>query len=491
MSKKSIVSGSIGYFITNLINRIFGFLFVVLATRLIGADGYGLVALGLTVRGLINNFGMFGLTFSSQKLLSGEFNNEKKNYLGAMSIINTGIAVLAFLVFYFGSEYIAVHLFNKPEFIPVLKIIAVSIIFSLPLSLSRSLLKAQKKVKLNFYTLVLESAFKVVALILVFVLENKVMAVTSSILFSTFISFVLALFIIFKENYYPKYENINVNLKYIISIGSQFLIVGLGYYFASQTDRLMLGRMSTSEALGMYAVAAALAQIIGTLHGSMVSIFMPTVSELHRKGNVEEIEETYYFANIVVASINIIVFLMFMIFGKQILDILFDLSGTKIYIVFLLLSLKYLIGTFVGPTGALLNMTGNHKVEFYNTLFMITANILLNYFLIKYYGLYGAVFATLIAAISQNLIQLVEIYKIYNIFVLKSIHLYYFLSMVVISFILFNFNIINMNIIYKVIYFVIVSLLIFIIFWFKNKVIGKNEVSKFYDMVKTNIKKWK
>jgi O-antigen/teichoic acid export membrane protein len=486
MSKKSIVSGSIGYFITNLINRIFGFLFVVLATRFIGADGYGLVALGLTVRGLINNFGMFGLTFSSQKLLSGDFNNEKKNYLGAMSILNTGIAFLAFLVFYFGADYIAVNLFNKAEFIPVLKVIAVSIIFSLPLSLSRTLLKAQKKVKLNFYTLLLESASKVIALILVFVLENKVMAVTSSILFSTFISWILALFIIFKEKYYPKYEDIAGNLKYITSIGSQFLIVGLGYYFASQTDRLMLGRMSTSEALGMYAVAAALAQIIGTLHGSMVSIFMPTVSELHRDGNVKEIEETYYFANIVVASINIIVFLMFMIFGKQLLGILFDLSGTKIYIVFLLLSLKYLIGTFVGPTGALLNMTGNHRVEFYNTLFMITANILLNYFLIKYYGLYGAVFATLIATISQNLIQLVEIYKIYNFLVLKSIHLYYFLSVSIITFVLFNFNIINLNLIYKGTYFVFVSLIIFIIFWFKNKVIGKDEVLKFIKLIKNN-----
>jgi O-antigen/teichoic acid export membrane protein len=253
----------------------------------------------------------------------------------------------------------------------------------------------------------------------------------------------------------------------------------------------MLGRMSTSEALGMYAVAAALAQIIGTLHGSMVSIFMPTVSELHRDGNVKEIEETYYFANIVVASINIIVFLMFMIFGKQLLGILFDLSGAKIYIVFLLLSLKYLIGTFVGPTGALLNMTGNHRVEFYNTLFMITANILLNYFLIKYYGLYGAVFATLIATISQNLIQLVEIYKIYNFLVLKSIHLYYFLSVSIITFVLFNFNIINLNLIYKGTYFVFVSLIIFIIFWFKNKVIGKDDFLKFYDLIKENIKKWK
>jgi O-antigen/teichoic acid export membrane protein len=486
MSKKGIVSGSIGYFITNLINRVFGFLFVVLVTRLIGTDGYGLVALGLTIRGLINNFGMFGLTFSSQKLLSGDFNNEKQNYLGAMSILNTGIAFLAFVVFYFGADYIAVNLFNKAEFIPVLKVISVSIIFSLPLSLSRSLLKAQKKVKLNFYTLVLESSFKVIALILVFVIEDKVMAITSAILFSTFISFALGLFIIFKESYYPKYENIAVNLKYIISIGSQFLIVGLGYYFASQTDRLMLGRMATSEALGMYAVAAALAQIIGTLHGSMVSIFMPTVSELHRKGNVKEIEKTYYFANIVVASINIVVFLMFMIFGKQILDILFDLSGTKIYIVFLLLSLKYLIGTFVGPTGALLNMTGNHRIEFYNTLFMITTNILLNYFLIKYYGLYGAVFATLIAAVTQNLIQLVEIYKIYNFLVLKSIHLYYFLSVFIITFVLFNFNIINLNFIYKGTYFVFVSFIIFIIFWFKNKVIGKDEVLKFIKLIKNH-----
>src|SRR6056297_1915940 len=116
MSKRNIVKGSAGYFITNIFNRGLGFLFIVLATRLIGAGGFGLIALGLTIRSLVNNFGIFGLSYSSQKILSGNFDEDKKNYFGAMVVINLSIALIFFLIFIIGSEFIANVIFIKPKF---------------------------------------------------------------------------------------------------------------------------------------------------------------------------------------------------------------------------------------------------------------------------------------------------------------------------------------------------------------------------------------
>jgi len=487
MSKRNIVKGSAGYFITNIFNRGLGFLFIVLATRLIGAGGFGLIALGLTIRSLVNNFGIFGLSYSSQKILSGNFDEDKKNYFGAMVVINLSIALIFFLIFIIGSEFIANVIFNKPKFEIVVKVIAFTIVFSLPALLIRALLKAQKEVKSNFIVLVVESAVRVIALLLVFLIEDKIYAVSLSLFISAFASFLIALFIIKKRKLYPAFDEVKSKLKYIMSIGAQFLVIGLGYYFASQTDKLMLGRMVSSESLGIYSISISIAMIIGTLNSSMISIFMPTVSELHRNNNKREIKNTYNFANIIIATINIILFIFFIVYGKKMLDLLFNFDSLKVYYIFILLSLKFIIATFIGPTSALLIMTDNHKTELYNTIFMIILNILLNYFLISYYGVYGAVFATLISTILFNILQLSEIYYYYKFFVFQKIHLYYFISISVISILLINYRIMNLNIIFQSIYFILFTSIILFIFWQKNEVVSKNEIIHFVKNIKSYI----
>ncbi len=75
----------------------------------------------------------------------------------------------------------------------------------------------------------------------------------------------------------------------------------------------------------------------------------------------------------------------------------------------LILSALYFIGTWVGPTGALLQMTYGHRVELLNTILFVVANIGLNYILIQYYGILGAAIATFASGLLRNALQVGEI----------------------------------------------------------------------------------
>ena len=79
------------------------------------------------------------------------------------------------------------------------------------------------------------------------------------------------------------------------------------------------------------------------------------------------------------------------------------------YVVLVILSTLYFFGTWVGPTGALLQMTNGHRVELVNTIIFIVSNIGLNYLLIPAYGIIGAALATFGSGLMRNIIQLAEI----------------------------------------------------------------------------------
>ena len=79
------------------------------------------------------------------------------------------------------------------------------------------------------------------------------------------------------------------------------------------------------------------------------------------------------------------------------------------YRVLVVLSGLYFVAAWVGPTGALLQMSDGHRVELVNTIVFIVANVTLNYVLIAAYGVMGAAVATLLSGPLRNAIQVCEI----------------------------------------------------------------------------------
>ena len=113
--------------------------------------------------------------------------------------------------------------------------------------------------------------------------------------------------------------------------------------------------------------------------------------------------------------------MIILVFSKQILHF-FGAEFIEGSTALIILAIGQLFNSFCGPVGNLLNMTGNHK-EFRNVIFIsLLINIVLNFVLIKDFGINGAATATTISLIAWNLLGVIivkkklHIYSYYNPF---------------------------------------------------------------------------
>lgn len=433
MKKSKMIKNTAFYSVSQILNSLIGFVFIMITTRIIGTGNYGLVALGISIRALFSNLGMFGMTFSSQKLLSGEFTSSKSSIFGNMIVINISVSILFALMLFIFCDYISLYIFKKAEFSIVLKFLGSSILFFLPSELLKSVMKSQNKA-FNFFVITsIESLTKLFGLFLVLLIEDKMIGVLLALVISSFFSFTTGITLLVNDKILPTIKKLTIkSLSNIMKSSFGFLVVGLGYFLTTQVDKLMLGRLTTSSELGIYSIAASVAIIFQIFHSSMISVFMPTIAIVFKDKDFKKMKYLYNASNLSIAFINVVIFIFVVFLGDKILNSLFNTDDVKLFIVFCFLSLRSILGSISGPTGALLNMADKHKVEQINILLYLILNIFLNFILIRNMGVYGAVFATLISSVLLNIIQVIEIYKFYKLNILTKSHFILIISIIII-----------------------------------------------------------
>lgn len=109
--------------------------------------------------------------------------------------------------------------------------------------------------------------------------------------------------------------------------------------------------------------------------------------------------------------------MVYVFLGELILSFWGD-EFIEAYWVLILVSIGQLFNIATGPAGLLLVMCGYQKLQTYISFSTIILNILLNLFLIKFYGIYGAAIATTISLIVENLTKVFFAKKKLNVFTL-------------------------------------------------------------------------
>lgn len=411
MSKKEIITGASVYLVSNISSRILNMLFIIIITRLVGAAGVGLIGLSISVRTIAESFGILGMGMSTQRYLSGVIDSDQRIHLGGMLLINSINSALIMLLLTFGSHTISSVIFNEPNLAKVLSVIGGAVVFTMPINLFRAIFSAQKQVTSVFSLNLIESLSKLLGLLLVIFINDTTLAIAFAILFSSIISAIWGGYLFLKLDLKPIFKVNAGILKGIFQKSIPFFLIGLSYFLLVQTDRLMIGVFLTVEDVGYYIIASTIAQVLLMIHSSIVSIFMPQISEKFRSQKTSDINEIYRFSTKISSIINAFLFTFLLFFGFQILQMFFSINSLNAYYVLLILSFSICLGAFVGPSGALLSMTNNQNIELLNSSIQIVLNIFLNYLFIMEWGVIGAAFATLLSGIVLNALQIYEIYS--------------------------------------------------------------------------------
>lgn len=409
-----VARGSTWMLVGSLFGRISQFALHVLLSRVLGASNYGLYAMGRSVMHFMQQFGGLGLPagvvrFGAAEHGQGNYNQLKGTLISSLAISALSSGLIAAVIFIWAG-WISTEVFNKPEFKPVLRIFSVSLPFFVLNFVASRIARAFRQMKYDVLIgTIAQPTTNFILLAIAFGLGYGLGGAVYAFLFATVLS---AFFGIYAVNRLFPFLSSSVRaafavpklMKYSLTV----LGAGLSTVLLGETDRIMLGMLTTAADVGVYNVAVLVSTQTVFFLTAVNSSFMPMIADLyHRKRHIE-LHELFRITTRWIFIFSVPLLLIILIYPSQILGV-FGSEFTVGTNALMLLCIAYFIDAAVGPVGYLLQMSDYHHILAINNVAMACINIVLNYFLINEFGIVGAAIATGIAISVINVVKLIQV----------------------------------------------------------------------------------
>ncbi|TVQ51009.1 MAG: hypothetical protein EA362_01020 [Saprospirales bacterium] len=202
-----------------------------------------------------------------------------------------------------------------------------------------------------------------------------------------------------------------VNWKKIVEFGTFGLLGSLGFSMIFYLDAFMVGTFYSLSGLGIFAIAAAIANVMNIPFKAFNKIGPPLISEAWEKNDQETINNLYKRSSTVLLTSGIIVFTLVWVNLQSLYDFMpnGDVYRSGQWVVFIL-GMSRLIDLATGLNASIIGYSRYFKFNFYSMGVLAVANIFLNLWLIPIFGINGAALATLISFLLFNLTRYLFIY---------------------------------------------------------------------------------
>lgn len=436
LSKQIAKGGGIGL-IGTVLGRVSGVGLHFLLSRVLGATGYGLYALGFSLMGIAQSVTSLGLQSGVVRFCAiyrGDGNNAQvKGTLIAALGMSLASSLLASTILFVFAPKIALGFFNDIELISVVKVFALALPFHVIMAITTSFAQALRRIEYQtgirdvFYYLT-NLIFVLLAFILGFRLGGAIFGLLGAGVLSAGLGF-WSIWEIFPEigpGLRPTFHGIGKLIKF----SAPMIIITMAYFLAFQTDRIMLGLLRSTRDVGIYSAGSNIALQLGLVYSALVSIAMPIIADIYNR-RPSQLGKLY---NLITRWLSYGVFLSSLpvIFYPKLIMWLFGNEFIQGWILVLVLPLTFIIGGIVGPTEALLLMAGKQNVELFNSVLLVASNVVLNLILIPTFGFHGAALATVLSVAIGNLVQVVQVYRYFSFHPFSVGHIYFILLAIIV-----------------------------------------------------------
>ncbi len=208
-------------------------------------------------------------------------------------------------------------------------------------------------------------------------------------------------------------------------------------FFMEQTDTLMLGHFSTASLLGIYNAAFVLSSSLPFLLAPVASIFMPVASGLVAREALTELKILYQTVTKWVFAFTLPLFLIFFLFPRDTLGLLFGSEYPSAYRALQLLCVGEFINIFLGPNVAAIIAFGHSRILMANFLASAATNVVLNLLFIPRMGINGAAIASFLALALVNGLNSFYLWRRHGVHPFNSTYVKYTLIIVLVAIILY------------------------------------------------------
>lgn len=410
-----ILGGSGSILSGNMLGKVIAFVLNVVLTRGLGKVLYGLYAQGLTVLRICREVASLGVQngivrFGSPQYSGGESSKLKGTFLVGGSI---GVICGALIggVLFTQAPWLARQAFDDSALIPVFKIFAVGLPFYVFTYLGSRMARALGVMRVD----ALLASILQPGLFLLFaggLLLGSLgfQAILYAFLASTILAAAGSLYAIYRLiPVIMVEESPSLQVRRLLRFSLPMLGVTLANTGLAYTDRIMIGILASSGAVGVYNAAATMATQMRFALSSINASFSPVISDLYEQGRIDALDELYAHTVRWVLIVTIPVGVILMAFPVPIMSI-FGSEYVEGSALLQVLTGAYLIITGVGSVGYMLQMSDHQDTVFAINASMAIGNVVLNLVLIRLYGAMGAALATGGIQVVGNLAQLIALY---------------------------------------------------------------------------------
>lgn len=188
---------------------------------------------------------------------------------------------------------------------------------------------------------------------------------------------------------YSSYSETNT-IKSMLKYGLPLMVGALAMWSLNSTDRLFLESYVSYESLGIYFSAVKIVAILLIFHNVFATVWVPTAFRWYKNGVVNE---QFHIVNKSLFFIMSLVFIVILLFKNLLINILSSEYRDAVDLVPFLLFVPIMY-SLSETTGLGISFSRKSNYNLYISLFVVAANLFLNFLLISNYGIIGASVAT-------------------------------------------------------------------------------------------------
>jgi len=404
-------------FAGSILSQLMGFGTRVAIARFLPVDGYGEIALGITLLNIAGILSVTGLGKALTRFLpQADTGRERADIVTSIYHIGIGLSVLWSSTLFVAADFIAVTVFDAPGTSIILRIFSLTIPFFVFYRLSLRGIQGHKWTVPNVLTkqfvrplvqllsiaVLSLLGFGAAAMSVGYGLGFVVGGIVGFLVLVTIGKYDLSSFFVPAGR--DRYREI-ITFSAPLTVSASFGII------TKRSDIFLLGVLASTRAVAVYEVAFLVSQFMLFFGPVLNYLFQPIVSEMYSQNDRLQMDHLYTIITKWLVLLTFPVFALLLLFPEALLSTLFGGEYGTGALALQLLAVGFYADRLFGLTGSFLTATGDTDVLMYVSGGSAILNVGLNLVLIPRIGIVGAAIATVSTTFLNNLVQALYIYK--------------------------------------------------------------------------------
>ena len=387
-------------FTGNIFAAFLVFLGILVISRTLSVSEFGLFNLSLSILLTVPFFAAFGIDTSVIKFISSYLGHNKTDEAFQVFKTSFGLRTLTSFIFslviFIAAPFISQRIFNYPNLIPLVRLVAFGTLFISLLNYIKSLLYAYKLFNRYVILQIILDIFKITAICTLLLLSKlNLFFVVMIFVLTPFLGTLLGSYQL-RKILSSKGKPIKNLLKSMLSYSKWTFVSSMCHRTIMYAGIFMLAKMLNSKAAGIYGLALNLTHIFPIIIASLRSVLLPEVSRFKEISQFEKYVKNSLKISLIISAGAI----PFLFFSRRLILFFFGLKYADSVVIFNWLLLSYLAYTINSIIRSALYSMNKPHVLAITDIFSLGAIILGTYLFIPRLGVLAPAIVWLFVNIS-------------------------------------------------------------------------------------------